>query len=106
METYNAEVIEKESEHYLSFDVDGEKYNMPLTKDEPNDVKNVFNQLIIHLKKGPFIFTMQEKEDGDIIYHVAKEYLDQLNSELGDIYKELEESNLINEKQIEEPSLV
>jgi len=106
METYNAEVTENDSEYYLSFDVNGEKYKMPLTKDEPNDVKEVFNQLIIHLKNGPFNFTMLEKEDGDIIYHVAKEYLGQLNSELDDIYNELEEYDLIDENQIEEPSLV
>ncbi len=99
METYNAEVIEKESEYYLSFDVKGEKYNIPLTKDEPNEIKEVFNQLIINLKKGPFNFSIPEKEDADIIYHVAKEYVDQLNTELHDIYKELEEYNLVDENQ-------
>ena len=97
METYNAEVVEKDSECYLSFDVKGEKYNIPLTKDEPNEIKNVFNKLIINLKKGAFNFILPEKEDADIIYHVAKEYIDQLNTELHDIYKELEEYNLIDE---------
>lgn len=97
METYNAEVIEIETESYLSFDVKGEKYNIPLTKDEPKEIKDVFNQLIVNLKKGPFNFSIPEKEDADIIYHVAKEYVDQLNTELSDIYKELEEYNLIDE---------
>ena len=103
MEKYNAVVIEEESEHFISLSVQDKKLKIPLTKDEPNEVKKVFNQLIVFLKKGLFNFTMEEKEDGDIFYHVAKEYVDQLNSELADIYKELTDCSLIESKEAESP---
>ncbi len=99
METYEAEVIEKDSEHYLSLDIQSNKLNVPLTKDEPNEVKKVFNELIVFLKQGLFSFSIEEKEDGDIFYHVAKEYIGQLNSELAGIYKELDDCDLLESKQ-------
>ena len=99
MEMYKAEVIEEDSEHYLSLVIQGSVLNIPLTKDEPNEIKKVFNKLIVLLKKGQFSFSIEEKEDGDIIYNVAKEYLGQLNSELGDIYKELKDCDLLESKQ-------
>ncbi|MEW8030218.1 MAG: hypothetical protein AB2826_26730 [Candidatus Thiodiazotropha sp.] len=95
MDTYSAEVIEIDAEHFLSLKVDKNELKIPITKDEPVEIKKVFNSLILKLKKGPFNFSIKEKENGDIIYHVAKEYIEQLNSELNDIYKELEESDLL-----------
>lgn len=106
MEIYNAKVIELDSEYSLSFNINDETYSIPLTKDEPNEVKGVFNQLIIHLKKGSFNFNMEEKEDSYVIYHVAKEYIDQLNAELDAIYEELKVHKLIDESQIEDSALV
>ncbi|MDD5343391.1 MAG: hypothetical protein PHW12_03105 [Smithella sp.] len=72
---------------------------MPLTKDEPNEIKKVFNELILHLKEGPLNFTLKEVEDGDLIYHVAKEYIKQLNTELTEVYKELEAHQLLDSKE-------
>ena len=103
MEKYNAVVIEEESEHFISLSIQDRKLKIPLTKDEPNEVKKVFNELIVFLKKGIFNFTMEEKEDGDIFYHVAKEYVDQLNSELTDIHRELTDCSLIESKEAETP---
>lgn len=95
MDTYNAEVIEIDDEHFLNLKVEKDGLRIPITKDEPVEIKNVFNSLILKLKKGPFKFSIKEVENGDIIYQVAKEYIEQLNSELSDIYKELEESDLL-----------
>jgi len=95
MDTYSADVIEIDSEHFLRFKVGNDELKIPITKDEPVEVKKVFNSLILKLKKGSFKFSIKEEENGDIIYHVAKEYIEQLNSELDDIYKELEESDLL-----------
>jgi hypothetical protein len=39
--------------------------------------------------------SMEEKEDGDLIYYVAKEYVTQLNKELSEVYRELEAYQLI-----------
>ncbi len=98
METHEATVKVVDSEHYLSLKIEGTVLNVPLTKDEPNEIKKVFNKLIIHLKKGPLKFTMTEEEDGDLIYQVAKEYITQLNTELKEVYQELEAHQLLEQK--------
>jgi len=98
METHEAILEEVDSEHYLSLKIGDTVLKIPLTKDEPNEIKKVFNALIIRLKKGPFNFTMVEKEDGDLIYHVAKEYVKQLNTELSEVYQELEHNQLLEQE--------
>jgi len=95
METHEAEVIEIDKEYYLSLKVMDNTLNIPITKDVPKEVQKVFNQLILSLKKGVFKFSLKEVEDGDIIYHVAKEYISQLNSEVMDVYKEMEGYGLL-----------
>lgn len=102
METYDAEVIEDDEVFYLSFNVDGDKLRIPLTKDEPNEIKSVFNKLIIKLKKGEFEFSLEEKEDGDIFYHIAQEYVSQLNLEMKGIYKELSDLELLEKEQYDD----
>ena len=98
METHKAALKEVDSEHFLSLKLGDEVLNVPLTKDEPNEIKKVFNKLIIHLKKGLFSFNIAEKEDGDLIYQVAKEYVKQLNTELSEVYQELEGYQLLDQK--------
>ena len=98
METHEAIVTVDDSEHFLSLKIKDSVLNVPLTKDEPNEIKKVFNELIIHLKKGPLKFSMAEKEDGDLIYQVAYEYVKQLNKELSEVYQELEAYQLIEQK--------
>ncbi len=98
MATHEAILEEIDSERYLSLKIEKTDLKVPLTKDEPNEIKEVFNKLIIHLKKGPLKFTMTEEEDGDLIYQVAKEYITQLNAELKEVYQELEEYQLLEKK--------
>jgi hypothetical protein len=100
METHEATLKVDDSEHYLSLKIENDILNVPLTKDEPNEIKKVFNKLIIHLKKGPLKFTMTEEEDGDLIYQVAKEYVIQLNNELSEVYQELEAHQLLEQKSL------
>lgn len=97
MGTHEATVIVDDSEHFLSLKINDSVLNIPLTKDEPNEIKKVFNKLIINLKKGPLKFSMAEKEDGDLIYQVAKEYVEQLNKELSEVYEELEAHQLLEQ---------
>lgn len=96
MDTFDAEVIEIEDEYFLSLKMADGELRIPITKDEPGEIKQVFNLLILKLKRGPFNFSIKEEENGDIIYNVAKEYIGQLNSELSDIYRELQESDLLD----------
>lgn len=98
METHEAIIKVDGSEQFISLKINNSILDIPLTKDEPNEIKNVFNKLILYLKKGPFNFRMKEKEDGDLIYHVAKEYIKQLNTELSEVYKELEAHQLLDQK--------
>lgn len=98
METHEATVAVDGPEHFLSLKIEDSVLKIPLTKEEPKEIKRVFNELIIHLKKGPLKFSMAEKEDGDLIYQVAKEYVTQLNKELSEVYQELEAYQLIESK--------
>lgn len=95
METFKADVVERESEYYLTLNIKDTELNIPLTKDEPNEVKVIFNHLILKLKKSPFKFEISEREEGDIFYNIAKEYISQLNSELDAIHKELDANHLL-----------
>ncbi len=91
MVTHEAEITEKDNEHYLVLKLPDNCLYIPITQDLPKDVQKVFNQLIIALKKGIFAFSIAEMEGGDIFYHIAKEYISQLNSELKDVFKEMED---------------
>lgn len=100
MEIHEAKVEEIDKEHFLILGIKSESLHIPLTKDEPNEVKKVFNALLVELKKGQISFKMKDEEDGDIFYNVAKEYIAQLNSELEQVYEELIEHGLeIKEKK-------
>jgi len=96
MVIFKAEVIDRDAEQYLMLHIQGVELNIPLTKDEPNEVKMVFNRLILQLKKERFKFEIAEKVDGDIFYNIAREYINQLNSELEVIHKELEAHSLLD----------
>lgn len=95
METHKALITTVDSEQYLSLKINDTQLNLPLTKDEPNEIKKVFNELILHLKKGLFCFSMEEKEEGDLIYQVANEYVKQLNKELEEVYQALTDYQLL-----------
>ena len=105
METHEANIEEVDSEHYLCLKIKDIDLKIPLTKDEPNEIKKVFNELILHLRKGPLSFTMKDVEDGDLIYHVAKEYINQLNTELSEVYKELEAHQLLEQQNMRNGSI-
>ncbi len=95
MVTHEAEIIEVEKEYLLALKMPDNTLKIAITQDVPNDVKKVFNELIVSLKNGVFKFALKEVKDKDIFYHVAEEYISQLNSELDVIYKEMEEYNLL-----------
>lgn len=100
MDIHEAIITSVDSDQFLSFKVGDTDLKIPLTKDEPNEIKTTFNKLIIHLRKGPFNFRMKERKDGDLIYQVAQEYIKQLNQELKDVYKTLEEYQLLEQVEV------
>jgi len=97
MDIHEAIVTSVDSEQFLSLKIGDADLKIPLTKDEPNEIKKVFNELIAHLRKGLFNFKMEEKKDGDLIYQVTKEYVKQLNKELGEVYQALEAYQLLEQ---------
>jgi hypothetical protein len=97
METFKAEVVERDKEPCLILEIKEQELIIPLTKDEPNEIKKVFNSLVLQLKKAPFQMSIEEREDGDIFHNIAKEYISQLNTELDIIRKELEAHSLVEE---------
>jgi hypothetical protein len=95
METNKATIKREDQNSSLVLCVNNQEFNIILTDDNPNNVKDVFNNLLKELKKGLFEFELSDETE-DLYYHISKEYLSQLNKELCSIYKELEEYELLD----------
>lgn len=93
METKKATISRQESKSSLILEGNDENFEIILTEDNPNNIKNVFNHLIKDLKKGNFKFELEDEKE-DMYHHICEEYLNQLNSEIETIYSELEEYEL------------
>jgi len=96
METFKASIIRGDQNTILALHLGDNRYDITLTDDNPNNVKSVFNNLLQQLKNGVFSFELEDSTE-DLYYHISKEYITQLNSELYSIYKELEDYELLNE---------
>ncbi len=96
MVTHEADIIKIDKEYFLALNLQDNVLKIAITQDIPKDVQNVFNELILSLKNGVFKFLLKEQEDADIYYDIAKEYISQLNLELDNIYKEMNEYNLLD----------
>jgi hypothetical protein len=95
METYEAKIVEEGSEVYLELTLASKSLRIPITKDQPNEIKAIFDELIKHLKNGLFNFSYEEVDTGDINYQIAKEYISQLHSELIKVFDELKSHGLL-----------
>jgi len=94
MDIKNATIERNESNVTLKLTLGDEVLDIVLTEDKPNDVKNVFNKLLEQLKSGVFEFNLTDEKE-DLFFHLCKEYITQLNTELKSTYKELEDNGLI-----------
>ena len=95
MDIKNATIERNETNVTLKLKLGDEILDIVLTEDKPNDVKNVFNKLLEQLKSGVFEFNLTDEKE-DLFFHLCKEYITQLNTELKSTYKELEDNGLIN----------
>jgi hypothetical protein len=95
MDIKNATIERNETNVTLKLTLGDEVLDIVLTEDKPNDVKNVFNKLLEQLKSGVFEFNLTDEKE-DLFFHLCKEYITQLNTELKSTYKELEDNGLIN----------
>lgn len=94
METKKAFIKREESKTSLEFSVGEKTLEINLTEDKPIEVKNVFNELLLELKKGELEFALDDDKE-DLFFHISSEYILQLNAELLSIYKELEDYELL-----------
>ncbi|GDY24867.1 hypothetical protein AHAT_07570 [Agarivorans sp. Toyoura001] len=93
MEIIEAELVKNEDEYSIDI-LEEPKISIPISSDDPNAVKSAFNCLIERLKKGVFSISLKDT-DKDLFYHVAKEYLEQLNGELLDVHQEMEQYGFV-----------
>lgn len=97
MATDKAIIKRKDNHTSLVLNVRGTEYIIPLTEDRPNDIKDVFNKLLNDLKSGQIKFEIEDTQE-DLYFHISKEYIKQLNSELKSIYVELSDYGLTKTK--------
>ncbi len=94
MQNLNATILREEENVNLVLSFGTTNHKICLTDDNPNEVKTVFNDLIVELKKGKFDFTLVD-ETQDLYYHICKEYIKQLNGEIADVFSQLKIYKLI-----------
>lgn len=94
METIKASVVEVEGKHFILIAPGVEEIKIPISDDNPNEVKSAFNKLIEWIKEGEFGIEMDEVNP-DLFSQVASEYLTQLNREIKEVRKEMEEIGLV-----------
>lgn len=97
METHKAIIKREAAKTSLDFSIGAKTLEIILTEDKPIEVKGVFNELLLELKKGEFKFELEDDKK-DLFFHISSEYISQLNSELSSIYKELEDYELLEVK--------
>ena len=95
MEIFEAKIIEEDDKFFISIDAREDKLNIPISEDQANAVKAVFNDLIKKLRDGIFEIQLTE-EKSDLPSLVAKEYLSQLNRELTDVHNEMVRLGLLS----------
>lgn len=96
MATHNASIDRKDnSRATLKLALGSEELNIDLTEDNPNEIKTVFNKLLLQLKDGEIEFNLTDGKD-DLYFHLCKEYITQLNAELKSTYTELKDNGLLN----------
>ncbi len=96
MEMFKASIIRGDQNTILALHVGDNRHDIILTEDNPNNVKTVFNRLLQQLKNGVFNFELEDSTE-DLYFHISKEYITQLNSELSNVYNELKDYELLNE---------
>lgn len=98
METHKATINRLDNKTSLVLHIQEKQLEIELTEDKPNEVKNVFNNLIAFLKKGNFKFELEDKKE-DLYFHICIEYIGQLNTELSSIHQELKDYNLLEQNE-------
>lgn len=93
METINASVVEIAEKYSIKIQFANYTVMIPMSEDNPSEVKSAFNKLILRLKDGAFQIELQDIGN-DLFSQVAKEYISQLNREVQEVYSEMLQHDL------------
>jgi hypothetical protein len=94
MVTLDATVECVEEKYFLKISVEDGPVTIPLSDDNPNEVKSAFNKLIQRIRTGEFNIKL-DKVGEDLFSMVASEYLIQLNREIQEVRSQMTEYGLI-----------
>nr|VFK15736.1 MAG: hypothetical protein BECKLFY1418C_GA0070996_101739 [Candidatus Kentron sp. LFY] len=98
MATVKATVVQENEKYFIQIgdeDTDTDHtIRIPMSEDKPNEVKSAFNRLIARIKGGEFRIELGDPGE-DLFSQVAKEYITQLNREIGGVYGEMKQHGLI-----------
>jgi len=94
MEIIKANISRTDDVTKLILPITGKNLELILTSDNPNEIKQTFNELIVELKKVEFNYKLED-DKGDLYTSICEEYIAQLNSELNTIRSELIEQCLV-----------
>ncbi|HYN83440.1 MAG TPA: hypothetical protein VES88_18315 [Gemmatimonadaceae bacterium] len=89
-----ASVQSAQDKHFIDIALDSDVVRIPISEDNPNQVKSAFNKLLERTRSGQFTIELESDSD-DLFSHVAKEYIAQLNRELQEIWKEMKQHKLV-----------
>ena len=95
METLKAEVANEGESRFIRITNDETEIKIPLTEDNPNAIKSAFNELITLAKEDDLEIEMEEVGP-DLFSQVASEYIMQLNREIQEVRREMEDIGLID----------
>lgn len=94
METVKGKVSQNDEKYFIEIPLSGTVVKIPLSDDKPSEVKNAFNVFLVRLREGPFKIQLDGVAD-DLFSQVANEYISQLNREMAEIRREMDEHGLV-----------
>ncbi len=97
MEVLKAMVENADDKYFLRIKIETGDVVIPLSDDNAISVKSAFNKLILRIRDGEFKIQL-DKEGEDLFSMVAKEYLTQLNKEIREVHRQIQDLGLLNKK--------
>jgi hypothetical protein len=94
METIKATVVQIDDKHFINIEDEEHTIRIPMSDDNPNEVKSAFNRLIARIKDGKFQIELAEVAE-DLFSQVANEYITQLNREIQEVHGEMKQYGLV-----------
>ncbi len=94
MVTLDATVECDEEKYFIKINVEQGSITIPLSDDNPNAVKSAFNRLLQRVRIGEFTIKL-DKVGEDLFSMVANEYITQLNREIQEVHRQMQEYGLV-----------